>query len=353
MAHLGLPNSELRVGLNFSDDPVVRAALARPGPIWVLFPKAGAQDVSTLPRDQPITLVVLDGTWSLARKLLTLNPALAALPRVAFTPSRPSAYRIRRQPSEICVSTIEALAEVLGVIEPDNGPFDRLLDPFAAMVAGQERFISEIGSHRHRRTKRAPRVPRGPTLAARLSTDWDRLVCVQGDTNAWPRRDPTRQAPEIVHWVAHRPATGETYEAVVTPRRPLAPKTPQQIEVSEARILAGQTAETWRDSWRVFSRPDDLTVTWGSFYGDLAVADGVSLSTPTLDLRREAMRLLRAPHPRVDEPRLARARLRTVDSCAALLGVAPSPLGLDGRAGRRLAALVGVLGALARGDFAR
>ena len=82
MAHLSLPNSTLRVGTDFSADPVVAAALAQPQPPYVLFPGPQARDVATLPRDRPLTLIVVDGTWWQARKLLKLNPAVAALPRV-------------------------------------------------------------------------------------------------------------------------------------------------------------------------------------------------------------------------------------------------------------------------------
>ena len=52
-----------------------------------------------LNRRTALTLIALDGTWWQARKLLNLNPGLAALPRVAFTPRRLSDYRIRRQPA--------------------------------------------------------------------------------------------------------------------------------------------------------------------------------------------------------------------------------------------------------------
>ncbi|MBC8131819.1 MAG: DTW domain-containing protein, partial [Deltaproteobacteria bacterium] len=229
------------------------------------------------------------------RKLLRVNPMLAALPHVAFTPQRPSEYhRIRRQPAEMCVSTIEALAEVLDIIEPDSGPFDRLLDPFRAMVDRQERFINEVGAYRHRRVPRVARPSRRVQLAARLSKDWSRLVCVQGDSNAWPRRDPARQPPEIVHWVAYRPATGETFDAVVAPRRPLAAGTAAQTELSTVRIENGCSADSWRQTWEKFLRPDDVAVTWGSFYAGLATGEGLALPPQVLDLRREALVMIRA-----------------------------------------------------------
>src|SRR5581483_1837096 len=107
LAHLSLPASSLHVGLDFAGDDAVRAALAADAPAYVLFPGASAIDVADLPRDRPLTLIVLDGTWWQARKLLHLNPKLAALPRVSFTPHRLSDYRIRRQPAAHCVSTIE------------------------------------------------------------------------------------------------------------------------------------------------------------------------------------------------------------------------------------------------------
>jgi hypothetical protein len=228
------------------------------------------------------------------------------------------------------VSTIEALAEVLQVIEPERGPFDRLLAPFHAMVARQERFAVELAVNRHRRPDRPSRPSRRELLAQRLAPDWPRMVCVQGDTNAWSRRDPARQPPEIVHWVAHRPATGETYEAIVAPRRPLAATTPLHVGLSAERLLSGGgSAASWRDSWSAFCRPGDRLVSWGVFYSGLAAEDGLALPPDGVDLRSAALSALRVPLPAVED-------------CATQLGVAPARLGLDGRAGRRLAALVAV-----------
>jgi DTW domain-containing protein YfiP len=357
MAHLSLTNSQLRVGLDFSRDPVVRDALRASDPTFVLFPKPGAIEVADLPRDRPVTLIVLDGTWSLARKLVRLNPALAVLPHVAFTPRRPSEYRIRRQPAAFCVSTVEALAEVLQIMEPENGPFDQLLGPFRAMVDRQVQFVNEIGARRHRRVAGNRRPSHRTKLNERLSQDWARLVCVQGDTNAWPRRDPEREPPEIVHWVAHRPATGETLEVLVAPRRPLAPNTPEQIELSVDDIRGGGSVADWLRAWRDFARPDDVAIRWGTFYADVAAEDGLAPTPRVVDLRHEVLCLLRAEAtagglPPVLGSRLRNegtGRLRNVDACASAMGVASLSLGLRGRAGRRLDALTGLLSALVGG----
>jgi len=332
MAQLALPNARLRVGLDFAADPDVAAALAESPASYVLFPGPDATPIEQLPRDRAVTLVVLDGTWWQARKLLKLNPTIAALPRVAFRPHRPSAYVIRREPAAFCVSTIEALAEVLKVIEPDGGRFARLLDPFHAMVSRQRWFQDEVRSSRHHAAGRRRVSPRN-ALAARLAADWSRLVCIHGEANAWPRHHPARGAPETVHWVAHRPASDETFEALMAPRQVLADGTAGHVELSPDRLRAGGTVAQWRDAWKEFTRPDDILVMWGTYYRDLAAAEGLPLSVPSMNLRDEVSRL-------------TRRRFGTVEASMDTLSATPAPLTLPGRGGRRLAALVGALESL-------
>jgi len=361
MAHLALPGSILRTGTDFAGDGVVRSLLAgeggRGGPplrLYVLFPGPGAIPVDALPRDQPITLIVLDGTWWQAGKLLKLNPALAALPRVGFAPRRPSEYRIRRQPAAHCLSTVEALAEVLAALEPDGPGFARLLDPFRAMVDRQLACADEVRSglrpsrHRHPRVRR-PRPP-PPSLGRRLQALAPHLVCVQGEANAWGRRDPGRQDPEIVHWVAERIATGERFDVVIAPRRPLGPATPAHVELPADVLRAGTDVDAWRARWRDFLRPDDVLVHWGGFYAGLAREDRVAAPATEIDLRAELSRQ-------------ARRRLGTIDAglsyLAALATQASEAEGafskripdntsaqsgtVGGRAGRRLAGLVALV----------
>ena len=73
---------------------------------------------------------------------------------------------------------------------------------------------------------------------------------------------------------------------------------------------------------------DDILVVWGTFYRDLAAADGLPLAGTTVDLREEVSKLLRR-------------RAGTLDNGSATFGATPSRLGLDGRVGRRLDTLVG------------
>ncbi|MFJ9992736.1 tRNA-uridine aminocarboxypropyltransferase [Pseudomonas putida] len=142
LAALGLRNAELLVGEVFED---LSALLATPGyrPA-LLFPGEQAEVVSAYGEGDalPLLLIVPDGTWRKARKLLYLNPLLAALPRVTLADVAPSRYRLRKAPEAGAVSTIEAVVQALNVLEqPAN--FDELLRPFEALIEGQ---ISAMGA---------------------------------------------------------------------------------------------------------------------------------------------------------------------------------------------------------------
>lgn len=78
-------------------------------------------------------LLLLDGTWRKALKMYHLNPWLHDLPRVALSPQRPSAYLIRKASRVDSLSTLEAAAEALTLLEPglDVSP---LLHGFDTMV---------------------------------------------------------------------------------------------------------------------------------------------------------------------------------------------------------------------------
>ncbi|MGY2362262.1 tRNA-uridine aminocarboxypropyltransferase [Pseudomonas azotoformans] len=135
LAALGLKNAQLVVGEVFEDLPTL---LNVPGyQARLLFPADDAQPLKAYaPEDQPLLLVVPDGTWRKARKLLHLNPLLAALPRVALADSAVSRYRLRKAPGPGALSTVEAIVQALEVLE-SPASFAPLLKPFDALIDGQ------------------------------------------------------------------------------------------------------------------------------------------------------------------------------------------------------------------------
>ncbi|MBJ7371912.1 MULTISPECIES: tRNA-uridine aminocarboxypropyltransferase [unclassified Pseudomonas] len=141
LAALGLSNAELIVGEVFEDLPKL---LNRPGyQARLLFPAEDAQPLQAYaPNDQPMLLVVPDGTWRKARKMLHLNPLLAALPRVTLAEGGVSRYRLRKAPGPGALSTIEAIVQALETLEAPT-TFAPLLKPFEALIEGQIAAMGE------------------------------------------------------------------------------------------------------------------------------------------------------------------------------------------------------------------
>ena len=141
LAALGLSNAELIVGEVFEDLPKL---LNQPGyQARLLFPAEDAQPLQVYaPNDQPMLLVVPDGTWRKARKMLHLNPLLAALPRVTLAEGGVSRYRLRKAPGPGALSTIEAIVQALETLEAPT-TFAPLLKPFEALIEGQIAAMGE------------------------------------------------------------------------------------------------------------------------------------------------------------------------------------------------------------------
>ncbi|MBO7130600.1 MAG: DTW domain-containing protein, partial [Fibrobacterales bacterium] len=141
LAHTCLENSFLLDGIDFSEDRRLRAELERfaPGEVALLFPGPAARPIEES-RGTLKCLLVLDGTWNEAKKILHYTKFLQALPRVAFAPAEPSTYRIRKEPRPECVSTIEAIAHSLRALGEREEVSRNLKAAFDLMVERQLAF---------------------------------------------------------------------------------------------------------------------------------------------------------------------------------------------------------------------
>ena len=164
-------NAELIVGEVFEDLP---ALLNQPGyRARLLFPGDDAQPMQAYAAtDEPLLLVVPDGTWRKARKMLHLNPLLAALPRVTLAEGGVSRYRLRKAPGPGALSTVEAIVQALQTLEAPTR-FEPLLKPFEALIEGQ---IAAMGEEIFQRNHgRQISVDCAGLIASRLAPTLDRV----------------------------------------------------------------------------------------------------------------------------------------------------------------------------------
>lgn len=143
LAAQALPNSEL---IPYGDrDRSFERRLPLPEGSWLLWPEGPPP-----PKDAPTprALVVLDGSWSQARRMVQRHPAFRSLPRLVLAPPAEGSLRLRQPPRADGMSTLEAVAFALEQLE---GP--RVAEPLLALHAA----FTRVGLTA--RGRRAPRAP--------------------------------------------------------------------------------------------------------------------------------------------------------------------------------------------------
>lgn len=157
MSHLILENSELIRGQDYTQNVSVNRLIADSDRHSViLYPSIKSTNLSDLtsmqkkdifPKSKKLTVFVIDGTWATARQMMRQSQNLQSIPRVCFTPTQPSTFRVRKQPAAHCLSTIEAIHQFIEIaadsfgFNKENRQHDRLLNVFDSMVERQLQFI--------------------------------------------------------------------------------------------------------------------------------------------------------------------------------------------------------------------
>lgn len=160
MLHLSITNSRMIEGRDFSHNEELNRLISDPTlHCAMLYPGARALDLSRcdsiearafVPAGKRLALILVDGTWDLARGMINRSANLKALPQLCFTPERPSAYEIRKQPEAYCLSTLECAHwlldrfATLGVLPtPPDRIHDGLIATFRHMVRQQVQYAAD------------------------------------------------------------------------------------------------------------------------------------------------------------------------------------------------------------------
>jgi DTW domain-containing protein YfiP len=102
---------------------------------WLIYP--GGEPLRECPSPPPRTVIVLDATWSQARRMYRKLPGLRGLPLLTL-PVRPIPIaRLRASPAPGMVSTIEAIAGALRLLEGE--PVAAALEALFAVAVDRAR----------------------------------------------------------------------------------------------------------------------------------------------------------------------------------------------------------------------
>lgn len=157
MSHLCLKNSNLIMGQDYTHNSQLNDLLNNPNysPV-ILYPGASSiniTDTSLEARETVFqtnkipTVIVIDGTWPTAKKMMFKSKNLSHLPRICFTPPGQSRFRVRKQPQPHCYSTIEAIHHTIELLGPtcqfntNSREHDALLKVFDFMVEKQIQLL--------------------------------------------------------------------------------------------------------------------------------------------------------------------------------------------------------------------
>ena len=119
-----------------------------PGRRVVLFPGSSATPLVRPAGSGEVVLLVPDGSWSQARKLVQRDPLLRDAEAVRLPDPPPSVYRLRRnvRPGTLC--TFEAIARALSILEDDGEALERRL--LSVLETFQERSLEfRVAPERH------------------------------------------------------------------------------------------------------------------------------------------------------------------------------------------------------------
>jgi len=145
MTNLQLENSEIIVGIDFTNNERVNEILTTKGDAsFLLYPGSDSFNLSTRNGSEINSFLgdnayifILDGTWSCARKMLRMSKNLQKLKRVSFDNKLKSKFIIKQQPQSLCLSTIESVYTVLNLLKQaglEDCDTKNFLIPFEKMI---------------------------------------------------------------------------------------------------------------------------------------------------------------------------------------------------------------------------
>ena len=152
--HRQLVNSEIITGIDFTHNKRVNELISKTD-AFILYPGDNSKnlDYEKLElRHSEQTIFIIDATWPCAKKMLKLSENLKLVPRISFDVQTKSQYKIKKQPKDLCLSTIESvhlLINKLAHLKFESKIDDSFLRSFHEMNNYQLKSIDNQSNKHH------------------------------------------------------------------------------------------------------------------------------------------------------------------------------------------------------------
>lgn len=223
----------------------------------LLYPSADARDLAELPPGEaPAHLVVIDGTWDQAHRVYRDNAWIRALPHYRLHPDAPSNYRIRREPRFECLSTLEAVAIAIRILEPELDGVDALVGAFEGMIDDQIQAAADST-----RPGRGIVVTPPPRPAPRPAFRPDERVIVA-------YVEPVAEAPhshalrDLLQLTAVSLDTGDVFDALIRQDTPPEAYHLRRLRLDPAALDTAVSLEDALDAFGRFCGPASVLASW-------------------------------------------------------------------------------------------
>jgi DTW domain-containing protein YfiP len=147
LTHLSLKNSELFVGIDFTNNGAINEIIST-YQSYILYPSKDAINISVKSIDfeknidntKDMAIFIIDSTWACSLKMIRESKNLQNIKHISFETSRVSQFKIKEQPAEYCLSTIESTLIVLELLKKweieslHKDDLDKFLNPFYKMI---------------------------------------------------------------------------------------------------------------------------------------------------------------------------------------------------------------------------
>lgn len=151
IAHAGLLDSEIIVGIDFTKNERLCALLSDPQYFPVLlYPSEDAwtakkEGFKETVGERKILAIIIDSTWFCSKKMIRFSRNLLELPKLSFYGSYSSIFTFKREPHPECVSTIETCYYLIKELRENEiassnisqEKLESLMDAFKAMIKFQ------------------------------------------------------------------------------------------------------------------------------------------------------------------------------------------------------------------------
>lgn len=155
LAHISLKDSEIIVGLDFSQNERLQALLRDPKYFPVMmYPDKDAWNArkkgfKEAVGDRTLLVIILDATWFCAKKLIEHNPFLLDFPRLSFYGGYRSIFTFKHEPRPEYISTIESCYYLVKELQ-DCGMADTAVNPEPLMDVFKEMIKFQLTAENER-----------------------------------------------------------------------------------------------------------------------------------------------------------------------------------------------------------